>query len=48
MTKKTKKKIKQNVHRFFKKFGYRMASKILELITLFGIGYTLGFKLIRY
>lgn len=42
------KKIKTNTKRFFKKFIYRLLSKILELATLFGIGYLLGLKLIRY
>jgi hypothetical protein len=42
------KNLKHNSKKFFKKFGYRMASKILELLTLFGIGYALGLRLIRY
>lgn len=39
---------KNNIKRFFKKFFYRILSRILELATLFGIGYLLGLKLIRY
>ncbi len=41
-------KIKANVKRFFKKFAYRMASKILEIAVLAGIGYSIGLKLVRY
>lgn len=48
MTKRKKNLIKQNTKRFFKKFAYRMASRLLELATLFGIGYALGLHLIRY
>jgi hypothetical protein len=48
MKRKTKKLIGKNAKRFFKKFAFRMISKILELITLFGLGYALGLKLIRY
>lgn len=40
--------IKANAKRFFKKFFWRMLSKICELAVLFGIGYALGLKLIRY
>jgi len=45
---KLKTKIKKESRRFFKKFFYRIASRILELAVLFGIGYMLGLKLIRY
>lgn len=45
---KTKTKIKRNLKKFFKKFFYRITSKILELAVLFGIGYFLGLRLIRY
>lgn len=48
MKKKTKNTIRKNTARFFKKFTYRMLSKILEISTLIGIGYALGLKLVRY
>lgn len=48
MQKKIKNTIKKNTTRFFKKFVYRMLSKILEISTLFAIGYALGLKLVRY
>lgn len=40
--------IKKNTKRFLKKFFYRLLSKILEIAVLFGIGYSLGLKLVRY
>lgn len=43
-----KKNVMKQTKRFFKKFAYKMASKILELLVLFGIGYALGLHLIRY
>lgn len=43
-----KRTVTKNAKRFFKKFGYRMLSKMLELATLFALGYALGLKLIRY
>lgn len=38
----------ENIKKFFSKFAYRLASKILEIITLGLIGYGLGLKLVRY
>jgi hypothetical protein len=35
-------------HKFWKLFLIKLANKILELAVLFGIGYALGLKLIRY
>jgi hypothetical protein len=45
---KTKTKIKRETRKFFKKFFFRLASKILELTVLFAIGYAMGLKLVRY
>lgn len=39
---------KKFIKKFIKKFAIRFASKLLELSALFGIGYLLGLKLIRY
>jgi hypothetical protein len=46
MTLKTK--IKQNAKRFFKKTFYKILGRIVEIAVLFGIGYVLGLKLVRY
>jgi hypothetical protein len=48
MKKRTKNLIKKNTKRFFKKFAYRFASRLLELLVLFGLGYAMGLKLVRY
>lgn len=40
--------LKENNRRFWKKFFFRLLSRLLELLILFGIGYALGLKLIRY
>lgn len=40
--------IRANLKRFIKKFLWRILSRILEIATLFGIGYALGLKLVRY
>jgi len=40
--------IKQNLIRFTKKTAWRIAGKIVEIAILFGIGYSLGLKLVRY
>lgn len=39
---------KKNTKRFLKKTFYKTLGKIVELSILFGIGYSLGLKLIRY
>lgn len=40
--------MKKNLKKFAKKFFWRILTKICELAVLFGIGYALGLKLIRY
>jgi len=40
--------IKQNLIRFAKKVGWRIAGKIVEIAVLFAVGYSLGLKLVRY
>ena len=41
-------KFNKNARKFAKKTGYRILGKLIELSILFGIGYLLGLKLIRY
>ena len=43
-----KKIIKQNLIRFAKKTSWRLLGKIIDIVVLFGIGYCLGLKLVRY
>lgn len=40
--------IKNNLIRFIKKTFWRTLGKLIELIILFAIGYSLGLRLIRY
>ena len=40
--------IKQNLHRFAKKTFWRLLGKIVDIIVLIAIGYSLGLKLVRY
>lgn len=46
--KRYKTKVKRNAKRFFTRFAYRFLSKLLELILLGAIGYSLGLRLVRY
>jgi len=48
MKKKVRKIIKQNLYRFIKKTFWRLMGRIVEIAVLFAIGYSLGFKLVRY
>jgi hypothetical protein len=48
MKKKVRKIIKQNLYRFAKKTFWRLLGRIVELIVLFAVGYSLGLKLVRY
>lgn len=37
-----------NYKKFWKKYSIHLAGKLLDLLILFAIGYSLGFQLIRY
>jgi len=43
-----KEAIKQNLMRFAKKTFWRLMGKMVDIIVLFAIGYSLGLKLVRY
>lgn len=40
--------VKENLIRFAKKTFWKVMGKIVEIAVLFGIGYSLGLKLVRY